>query len=464
MNQDNNNNLNNLPENKDTFSTENETLNTSAENANTEDNNSMNDNTILNDSTLNNFAYSQEDNFSNTPLNTEPIKKERKRRNASNNASSGLKGKVIALVLAGVLCSSAGGAVGAYTTYSLLSNNQESTQKGNADTSADNKGDTFVANQTISNNNSSGSLSVAEIAQKVGPSVVGVSVKGFPKRTLYGQEMPSFEGIGSGVIFNEEGYILTNYHVVQDVVQSGGTVQVIFNNGQEVAAKVVNYDPSFDIAVVKITEDVTVPGVADFGDSDTLTQGETAVAIGNPLGAELLGSVSSGIISAIDRSLDEGDVKYIQTDAAISPGNSGGPLINSKGQVIGINTVKKVGQGVEGLGFAVPINQIKPLLENLMKPVLHIGITAIVVDQDLSAKANVPVGVYIKEVSEFSPAERSGMRPGDVIVEMDGKPVKSMDDINKIKESHKDGDTVPVVVDRNGQKVNLNLQLLALNP
>lgn len=417
-----------------------------------------------NNNNLNNFAYTQEDNFSTEPLSTEPIKKDRKKRKTPNTSSSGLKGKVIALVLAGVLCSSAGGAVGAYATYSLLSNDQEASQQTNTSNSNLNKGDTSINNQTISNNNSSGSLSVSEIAQKVGPAVVGVSVKGFPQRTLYGQEMPSFEGIGSGVIFNEEGYILTNYHVVQDVVQSGGTVQVIFNNGQEVAAKVVNYDPNFDIAVVKINEEVTVPAVAEFGDSDTLIQGETAVAIGNPLGAELLGSVSSGIISAIDRSLDEGDVKYIQTDAAISPGNSGGPLINSKGQVIGINTVKKVGQGVEGLGFAVPINQIKPLLENLMKPVLHIGITAIVVDQDLSTKANVPMGVYVKDVSEFSPAERSGMRPGDVIVEMDGKSVKNMDDINKVKETHKDGDTVSVIVDRNGEKVNLNLQLLALNP
>ena len=164
-----------------------------------------------------------------------------------------------------------------------------------------------------------GALTIAQIAQKVGPAVVGVSTKSVAGIDWFGNEQIS-EGIGSGMIINEEGYVLTNQHVIAGATE----VKVIFNSGQEVAAKVVNSDASHDIAIVKITENVKVPGVVELGKSSSLQVGETVVAIGNPLGKEFLGSVTSGIVSALNRNLGDKDIAYIQTDAAINSGNSGG--------------------------------------------------------------------------------------------------------------------------------------------
>ena len=209
-----------------------------------------------------------------------------------------------------------------------------------------------------------------------------------------------------------------------------------------------------------------MPGVAEFGDSDSLQVGETAVAIGNPLGTDLLGSVTSGIISAVDRTIDErnADLKMIQTNAAINAGNSGGPLINSKGQVIGINTEKKVGTGVEGLGFAIPINQIKPKIQTLMTPkvetpALMFGITSRNITEEDSKNYNLPVGVYVVEVAQYSPAELAGIKPGDVITEVNGKKIKTNEELNKTKEGHKSGDVLTVKVNRDNKNVTLKVTL-----
>jgi serine protease Do len=291
-----------------------------------------------------------------------------------------------------------------------------------------------------------GALTIAQIAQKVGPAVVGVSTRSVKGIDWFGNEQIA-EGIGSGMILNEEGYVLTNQHVIAGAKD----VKVIFNNGKEVQAKVVNSDASHDIAIVKITEDVKMPGVVELGNSSTLQVGETAVAIGNPLGKEFLGSVTSGIVSAVNRKLGDKDISYIQTDAAINSGNSGGPLVNSQGQVIGINTAKIDRNGavsVDGMGFAIPIDSVKDKIGELSKPVPMLGIAGRSVDKATAKEKGLVEGVFVAEVQDFSGAQLAGIKVGDIIVKFDGKTVKTIEEINKIKSKHAIGDKIEVEVYR----------------
>jgi len=291
-----------------------------------------------------------------------------------------------------------------------------------------------------------GALTIAQIAQKVGPAVVGVSTRSVAGIDWFGNEQIA-EGIGSGMILNEEGYVLTNQHVIDGAKD----VKVIFNNGKEVQAKVVNSDASHDIAIVKITEDVKMPGVVELGNSSTLQVGETAVAIGNPLGKEFLGSVTSGIVSAVNRKLGDKDISYIQTDAAINSGNSGGPLVNSQGQVIGINTAKIDRNGavsVDGMGFAIPIDSVKDKIGELSKPVPMLGIAGRSVDKATAKEKGLVEGVFVAEVQDFSGAQLAGIKVGDIIVKFDGKTVKTIEEINKIKSKHAIGDKIEVEVYR----------------
>ncbi|OAA83611.1 S1C family serine protease [Clostridium ljungdahlii] len=318
-----------------------------------------------------------------------------------------------------------------------------------------------------------GGLTVSEIAKKVGPAVVGVSIKtasqssdifGFSGNSQSDESQSNGsssdsqdDGMGSGIIINEDGYILTNYHVIE----SAEKVSVIFNNKKEATAKVVNYDAGLDLAIIKVTTNEKMPAVAELGDSKNLQVGDSVVAIGNPLGKELLGTVTTGVISATNRDIKVGNntQDYLQTDAAINPGNSGGALVNSAGQVIGINSAKIGGSGVEGIGFAIPIDTVKPKLSGLLKPILKLGIAGRDINSQLSQAYNVPEGVYVAEVQEFSAAEKCGLKVGDVIQKFDGKSVKSISDINDIKATHKSGDTVEIVVNRNGSNKTLNLTL-----
>lgn len=303
-------------------------------------------------------------------------------------------------------------------------------------------------------------MSVTDIVKMVGPAVVGVSTQSIVDRGFFGLQQQ--EGIGSGFIINEEGNILTNYHVIE----GAQIVKIIFYDGNETEAKVINYDEANDIALLKVVDpNVTMPATVVLGNSDELQVGESVVAIGSPLAKEFLGTTTTGIISALDRDITiEGKtLKLLQTDTAINPGNSGGPLINSRGEVIGINTAKFGGSGgttsIEGIGFSIPINQAKQRLEELSKPILRIGIKGRVIDDKLSKNLSMPQGIYVVEVEEFSNAERAGIRPGDVIVKFDGKDVKTFDDVNEIKSKHTVGDTIKVVVSREGKDRTVDLVL-----
>ena len=201
---------------------------------------------------------------------------------------------------------------------------------------------------------------IVAAAKKVGPAVVGITNKAYV-RDFFNRTQLMERGTGSGVIYDKAGYIATNNHVVEGASE----IIVSLPDGRTVKGKVLGADAVTDLAVVKIDADNLT--VATFGDSDTLQVGEPAIAIGNPLGLEFRGSVTAGVISALNRSIEVGERKFnlIQTDAAINPGNSGGALVNADGEVVGINSAKVAVSGVEGIGFAIPINTAKPILQEL---------------------------------------------------------------------------------------------------
>lgn len=307
------------------------------------------------------------------------------------------------------------------------------------------------------------------VASKVLPSIVGIKVQ-YSVNTFFNRPSTS-EAEGSGVIISEDGYILTNNHVVAtgdtssyyQVSEASKITVTLFNDSTEYEAKIIGTDAQTDLAVIKIEK--TGLSTAVLGDSDSLKVGETVFAFGNPLGMK--SSVTSGIVSAVNREVTDSDGQsytLIQTDAAINSGNSGGALVNSIGEVIGINTMKINGTGVEGMGFAIPINSTKSITQQLIsdgkvkRP--YLGITGREVDEQTAKYNNIPVGIYVVSVEAFSAAEKSGLKIGDVIIEADGSTIKTMDDLNKIKNSHNIGDTMKLKINRNGteQEVSLTLQ------
>ncbi len=306
------------------------------------------------------------------------------------------------------------------------------------------------------------------VANKVRPSIVGIKVE-YVVNSLFNTSQTATAS-GSGIIISEDGYILTNNHIVNssssssfyELGKASKVTITLYNDETEYEAKIVGTDEQTDLAVLKIEK--TGLTAAELGDSDSIQVGEFSMAIGNPLG--LNNSVTAGIISAVDRKVTDSDGKtftLIQTDAAINSGNSGGALVNSKGQVIGVNTLKLQGTGVEGMGFAIPINATKDITAQLIqyskvkRP--YIGITGIDLDQKTAEYNKLVVGIYIKEVEDFSAAQKGGLKVGDVIIEADGTKVTTMDELNKIKNSHKIGDELKLKVNRNGQEKEIVITL-----
>jgi serine protease Do len=303
-----------------------------------------------------------------------------------------------------------------------------------------------------------GALTASEAFEKVAPAVVIVSANGV---TDYSGIIPQqVDGIGSGFIINEEGYILTNYHVIEGAKE----VVVTLSDGRDVKAKVVNYDQNQDIAMLKLSDNnVKVPAVVQLGDSDALKPGEEVLAIGTPLSKDFNQTVTGGLVSAVNRTVETSTgvkLNLIQTDAAINPGNSGGPLINTKGEVVGINTLKISG-GAEGIGFSIPINEVKDRIDALSKPILNLGVSIREVDEKLAKQYDMQEGLYIVDVSEFSPAEKAGLKGGDIIVKFDGERIKTFDELRAIRDTKKEGDIVKVEVVRNGENKTFDVQLEA---
>lgn len=316
-------------------------------------------------------------------------------------------------------------------------------------------------------------------ASKILPSIVGITVTynvttSSPFYSFFGnggQTTSEAKASGSGIIISEDGYIVTNNHVVSsssnstyyDISEATSLKVSLYDDETQYDATIVGKDSQTDIAVLKIEKNGLT--AAEFADSDAVKVGEFAMAVGNPL--DLGTTITCGVVSALNREVNdtEGSSTFncIQTDAAINSGNSGGALVNSQGQVIGINTLKVASTGVEGIGFAIPINSTSDVIDQLKtyktvkRP--YIGISGRDLNETTAKKYNLVVGVYIVSIDEYSAAEKAGLKVGDVIIEADGQKITTMDELNKIKNTHSIGDTMNLKINRNGQEKEVNLIL-----
>ena len=349
--------------------------------------------------------------------------------------------KVIIIIIGIILVS----VISSLTTYFLVRGNNSQISVGNTTYNVENVENPVVA-----------------VAQIAGPSVVGVKVD-FYEQGFFGELQETSEE-GSGIIYSEDGYIITNYHVVEDAISStSAQVTVTLSNQEEYEAEIIGTDSVTDLALLKI--DVTGLTPATFGKSSDLQVGELAVAICNPLGQEFAGSVTVGYISALNRTIttDGRTYKLIQTDAAINPGNSGGALVNSKGEVVGINTVKVTDTTVEGLGFAIPSDDALKIIEELkltgkiVRP--YIGIYGIDMDEATAKRNNLVEGIYVYQIFSGSPADQAGLSRGDIIVEFDGQQVTTKQELNDAKNQKSIGDKVKLKVYRGGNYQELEITL-----
>ena len=307
--------------------------------------------------------------------------------------------------------------------------------------------------QAVENIPQAGGLSLQSIYEKAIPSVVSISCTA-----------ANGSSSGTGVVLSSDGYVVTNAHVVEKAV----SINILFSDGSSQAASIIGTDTVSDLAVLYTAASGLTP--AEFGDSSALRVGDSVVAIGDPLGIELRGTMTDGIVSAINRNIstDGRTMTLIQTNAALNSGNSGGPLLNCYGQVVGINTMK-IGDymsvnGVEGLGFAIPSTTVKEIVDQLIangyvsgRPAL--GITGQEISPFDQHYYRLPQGIYITEVSESSDAAAKGIQSGDILVQLDGQRVTDTDTLKSLLYAHKTGDTVTVVIYRKGAQHTLDITL-----
>ena len=434
----------------------------------------------------NNGGYSYV-NYYSDPNGGDPNKKPKKKH-------TGLK--VAAFVLAMVLVS--GGSIGVYegirssnadnSSSIVASNDSSAAESSTGDSSSSKKSDSSQSWIQLASTN--GSVSVADIVKKVTPSVVGVQstfsssngsnnnpMNGYGGFFGYGSQgnngSQGMTGVGTGIIMSKDGYIVTNAHVIYDDEYGYGeasSVQIQMSDEETTYdARIVAYDKEADIAVLKIDADNLTP--AEFGDSSSCEVGEMVVAIGNPLGLQFQNTVTCGIISALDRkvTINDNTMTLIQTDTAINNGNSGGPLINSSGQVIGINSAKMSstysGEAtVEGIGFAIPMSEAKSIVDDLInygyvtgRP--QLGISCQDVTEAVSQAYNIPVGAYIFSVTAGGAADQAGLQPGDVITGIQDQTISTTEELNAVKNQYKAGDTITLTYVRAGETKKVDVTL-----
>ena len=434
----------------------------------------------------NNGGYSYV-NYYSDPNGGDPNKKPKKKH-------TGLK--VAAFVLAMVLVS--GGSIGVYegirssnadnSSSIVASNDSSAAESSTGDSSSTKKSDSSQSWIQLASTN--GSMSVADIVKKVTPSVVGVQstfsssngsnnnpMNGYGGFFGYGSQgnngSQGMTGVGTGIIMSKDGYIVTNAHVIYDDEYGYGeasSVQIQMSDEETTYdARIVAYDKEADIAVLKIDADNLTP--AEFGDSSSCEVGEMVVAIGNPLGLQFQNTVTCGIISALDRkvTINDNTMTLIQTDTAINNGNSGGPLINSSGQVIGINSAKMSstysGEAtVEGIGFAIPMSEAKSIVDDLInygyvtgRP--QLGISCQDVTEAVSQAYNIPVGAYIFSVTAGGAADQAGLQPGDVITGIQDQTISTTEELNAVKNQYKAGDTITLTYVRAGETKKVDVTL-----
>ena len=299
-------------------------------------------------------------------------------------------------------------------------------------------------------------LTLREIYIKCSPSVVSIT-----------SESRSGSSSGSGVIFSEDGYVVTNYHVIEN----GESYTVLLADERSQPARLVGSDPTSDLAVLQVNATDLTP--AEFGDSDDVYVGDNVVAIGDPLGVEFRGTMTNGIVSAINRNVNVNGrtMNLIQTNAALNSGNSGGPLINSCGQVIGINTIK-IGAftdsaGVEGLGFAIPSAVVKDIVSQILdqgyvsgRPFL--GITGERLSVFYQRYYRLPAGLYVTAVAEGSSAADVGIVPGDILLSIDGTNIRTQNELDTALYHYAAGDQMDIVIYRSGYTLQATLTLAEL--
>ncbi len=434
--------------------------------------------------------YNYNSNNTNNTINNDQMNGEN--MNTPKKPKKHTGAKIVASLMAMALVSA--GSIGAYRAiddrFDLSSSSSSSSDKNSSSDSSDSS--SKLSAETVSiikpEDVQNGELSTEEIVEKVLPSVVGIESTFQITSSSNSYDFSDFGGFGgfggfnfnggnsqpeaqdatatgTGVVISENGYVVTNAHVIYDSEYGGGEaseISVLLSNDKSYDAEIVGYDTDCDIAVLKIdAEELTA---AEFGDSDSLKLGESVVAIGNPLGFELMDTVTSGIISGKNREITINDkaMNLLQTDAAINSGNSGGPLINKYGQVIGINSSKMSSSyssqaSIEGIGFAIPSNEVAKIVDDLMqygyvtgKP--QLGISCQDVTETISRMYNLPVGAYITDVTEGSAADNAGLCSGDVITKVDGEEITTTEELNAKKNEHEAGDVFELTYVRNGKE------------
>lgn len=353
------------------------------------------------------------------------------------------KGSLTSYIIIALIASMLGGLVGAFAFSELFTD-------GNAPA---------VNTPPLNINTSDDITTVSAVAEAAIDSVVGITTTQ-TRRSFFGEHDVS--GTGSGVIIDRDGFILTNSHVVGN--GRAKEITVLLNEEEQATAELLWHDAILDLAILKVDKS-NLP-VATLGDSDELQIGELAVAIGNPLGLDFQRTVTSGVISGLNRTISvEGNVieNLIQTDASINPGNSGGPLLNSKAEVIGINTAKV--QSGEGLGFAIPINDVKRIAEEVIKTGEYknvvLGIKAVVLEtyeRSLGIDLAAENGVVVLEVEQDSPAHKAGISIGDVITQIGDKEVENMTDLKRSLYNYNKGDKVELKIVRNTEEMTIELE------
>lgn len=446
--------------------TENDSINKKEDNLNFNNSNTANENEFFSES------KNQKEN-QNKETNQKPFSENSRREpyyHESVKHKNGHFKKVIAVIA--IISLVGGGSIGA--SYALFDNFVIPKIIGETNEKTDSSSDEIQINPSIVKKTSStaGSFDAVDIFKNVSPSVVSISTKATVTQNSffgYGRQYEA-QGAGSGVIFFEDDekiYIATNAHVID----GANGIQVSVDEQQGVNATVIGADSNSDLAVISILKsDLKAAGiegykVAKFGDSDKVQVGESVLAIGNALGYGK--TLTGGMISATNKEVTVENTKYnvLQTDAAINPGNSGGALVNSSGEVIGINSVKIATTGVEGMGYAIPSNVLTPIIEQLLTegsvPRPYLGIVGTNVTEELGSLYKLPVGVFIAETVEGGSAQKAGIVAGDIITEFAGQKIMSMDTLVEVLEKQEVGSTVKASIIRDGvtpMEVNITIQ------
>ena len=398
------------------------------------------------------YSYSSDDqpgqNFEPSGYQSGPQQPVQEMKPVKKNRM-GLKITALALV-----CALLGGAVGGGAVWALgggLSKNETSINVSNRPA-------TQVSIQQVDGKTA---MSDAEVYAANVNSVVSINTTGTSGTNFFGQPVQTASA-GSGFVLTKDGYIVTNYHVVKDA----DTVKVTMYNGDEYEAKYVGGDEDYDIAVIKVEATELQP--VTLGDSEKLNVGDHVLAVGNPLG-ELTFSMSGGMVSSVNRAINVSGTPFnmIQTDASINPGNSGGPMFNQYGEVVGIVSAKYSSTGnesVEGLGFAIPINDVIAMIQDIMtngyitnKP--YLGITGGSMTEQMAAqyRYDITSGVFVYSVEEGKAAEKAGLKMGDVITKVDDHDIKTMEDLTAVKKQYSAGDTCTLTVYREKQTITVEL-------